>query len=765
MKHFLKPLGHCLTTAVMTSAMLRLYALPAVEAATPEPETTPPSTGEAANFNSAESLPSPDLTVSPPEATRPEVAPLPEVTPPELVPQESAPAPISEAAPAQTVEQPALTAPVPTAPEASGIEKPSGTSPIPTDPKPSANPPTEAADKPGNAPDSATPSPSSPKAEANSRPQTIAGMRQVLEKRLADIVEHDKPTREAQWQQNVIYTALQAAWKSEFARARQIAKHPALPSDVQTELLGKIAAIELQLSPQTAQQPSSATQPHSAQGNQPGRTVPSGYAGVNVGALSSYAGISLAKQCPAVNRATPPKAAQTATASASQATANSGNSSRQKPDFPDFVPALGQNLASRLAQLSQKPINLAKAPAGVSRQPVVAPHLFVGVASSSLKVQPQKLQPQKLEPQSDKPTPSVAPTTARTIPALPPAQLVQPVQPPSSSPTEVKAISAQLPSPRANPNADLGADLDSGADLNQSAPSASPSLDQIIGSTLNYSLAQLNIPFFQLPDPLNLAWNWWTAPSDSEKLSVSLPTRTDGNQADSSTFKPLAPSVEIGLGSPPLWQTVEQQLASLQPLRNARKLSIPSVSLATTSKPPVYDATALLEMSCGNAQLAHYEAGTYIVDPATSKRMGWVNLMFPLPIPAAITSAFGWRIHPISGNLSFHTGLDLGAPMGTPVMAALGGRVVAADYMGGYGLAVIVENPTTHQRNLYGHLSGIAVQPGMQVAQGAILGWVGSTGNSTGPHLHFESMIATENGWTAIDPLASAAVSVARGRE
>jgi murein DD-endopeptidase MepM/ murein hydrolase activator NlpD len=100
--------------------------------------------------------------------------------------------------------------------------------------------------------------------------------------------------------------------------------------------------------------------------------------------------------------------------------------------------------------------------------------------------------------------------------------------------------------------------------------------------------------------------------------------------------------------------------------------------------------------------------------------------------------------------------------MGTPVLAALSGRVVVADYMGGYGMAVVVENDTNHERNLYGHLSGIAVQPGMRIKQGAILGWVGSTGNSTGPHLHFESQIRTENGWTAVDPLASAAVAVAK---
>lgn len=271
-----------------------------------------------------------------------------------------------------------------------------------------------------------------------------------------------------------------------------------------------------------------------------------------------------------------------------------------------------------------------------------------------------------------------------------------------------------------------------------------------------------------LPYPFNLAWDWWTP-----NLAQKQPASEDVTNSDSASFLDslsastitFVDAAQLGLSNHALFQAWSQDLiAALQPARSAFKLSIPSLAVAKTvnakTQAVSYDTAALLAMSCRNAQLAS-QFSSYVVDPATSKKMGWVNLMFPLPIPAVVTSLFGWRIHPISGNLSFHTGLDLGAPMGTPVLAAQAGRVVAADDMGGYGLAVVVENSSTRERNLYGHLSGIAVQPGAQVSQGTVLGWVGSTGNSTGPHLHFETIVQTESGWTAIDPLAGAAVNVA----
>ncbi|MGF1495677.1 MAG: M23 family metallopeptidase [Elainellaceae cyanobacterium] len=133
-----------------------------------------------------------------------------------------------------------------------------------------------------------------------------------------------------------------------------------------------------------------------------------------------------------------------------------------------------------------------------------------------------------------------------------------------------------------------------------------------------------------------------------------------------------------------------------------------------------------------------------------------LRMIVPLPIPAAITSNFGWRTHPIYGDRRFHFGVDFGAPMGTPVIASVPGRVETSDYLDGYGLTVVLENPELGQRTLYAHLSRMAVQPGSWVEQGTVIGWVGSTGNSTGPHLHFEVHQSTPEGWVAVDPMQAA---------
>lgn len=127
------------------------------------------------------------------------------------------------------------------------------------------------------------------------------------------------------------------------------------------------------------------------------------------------------------------------------------------------------------------------------------------------------------------------------------------------------------------------------------------------------------------------------------------------------------------------------------------------------------------------------------------------GMMFPLSVPSPITSLFGWRVHPITGDRRFHAGTDLGAAMGTPILAAATGQVEVADYVGGYGLTVIL-NHSSAQQTLYGHMSEIFVQPGQVVQQGSVIGQVGSTGNSTGPHLHFEVRHLTSLGWVATDP-------------
>jgi hypothetical protein len=127
------------------------------------------------------------------------------------------------------------------------------------------------------------------------------------------------------------------------------------------------------------------------------------------------------------------------------------------------------------------------------------------------------------------------------------------------------------------------------------------------------------------------------------------------------------------------------------------------------------------------------------------------NFVFPLASPSAISSLFGWRIHPITGDYRFHAGTDISAPEGTPVLAAVAGQVITADFMGGYGLTVVVQHEDGNNVSLYAHLSEIFVQPGEFVEQGNALGRVGSTGFSTGPHLHFEWRHMTPDGWVALD--------------
>jgi murein DD-endopeptidase MepM/ murein hydrolase activator NlpD len=130
---------------------------------------------------------------------------------------------------------------------------------------------------------------------------------------------------------------------------------------------------------------------------------------------------------------------------------------------------------------------------------------------------------------------------------------------------------------------------------------------------------------------------------------------------------------------------------------------------------------------------------------------GGSGIVFPLSVAAPITSLFGWRVHPITGDRRFHAGTDLGAPTGTPILAAAKGQVESANWLGGYGLAVVI-NHGSAQQSLYGHMSEIFVQPGQWVEPGTVIGRVGSTGNSTGPHLHFEVRHLTQNGWVAVDP-------------
>ncbi|HAH62987.1 MAG TPA: M23 family peptidase [Treponema sp.] len=112
--------------------------------------------------------------------------------------------------------------------------------------------------------------------------------------------------------------------------------------------------------------------------------------------------------------------------------------------------------------------------------------------------------------------------------------------------------------------------------------------------------------------------------------------------------------------------------------------------------------------------------------------------MFKKPIAAAyrLTSPYGWREDPFTGVRSFHTGIDMACPQGTPIYASMGGKVLTAGWTNIFGNYVIISHPNGYQ-TLYGHMSKVIAKKGQIVNQGTCIGLVGTTGYSTGPHLHF----------------------------
>ncbi len=116
-------------------------------------------------------------------------------------------------------------------------------------------------------------------------------------------------------------------------------------------------------------------------------------------------------------------------------------------------------------------------------------------------------------------------------------------------------------------------------------------------------------------------------------------------------------------------------------------------------------------------------------------RMAW-------PVYGRISGRYGYRVHPVYRRRMMHTGLDIAAPHGTPIKSALAGRVKFSGWKGGYGRTVIVEHPNGYE-TLYGHCTKLLVSKGETVKRGETIAKVGSTGVSTGPHVHFE---VRENG-------------------
>ncbi|MBX7245998.1 MAG: M23 family metallopeptidase [Candidatus Sumerlaeaceae bacterium] len=124
------------------------------------------------------------------------------------------------------------------------------------------------------------------------------------------------------------------------------------------------------------------------------------------------------------------------------------------------------------------------------------------------------------------------------------------------------------------------------------------------------------------------------------------------------------------------------------------------------------------------------------------------RFIFPLASYKKLTSNFGYRVHPIGGNTKMHKGIDLSSRPGTKIFAGDAGTVRFAGWKGGYGYCVIIDHHNGYS-TLYGHCSKLIADAGDNVKRGEYIAEVGSTGASTGPHLHFE----VHKGETPIDPL------------
>lgn len=155
-------------------------------------------------------------------------------------------------------------------------------------------------------------------------------------------------------------------------------------------------------------------------------------------------------------------------------------------------------------------------------------------------------------------------------------------------------------------------------------------------------------------------------------------------------------------------------------------------------------AYASLTVSGKQYRLWRFEMPDGSVDYYDEKGNSMKKFLMRTPIDGArISSGFGMRMHPVLGYSKMHAGVDFAAPKGTPIYAAGDGKIETAGWVNGYGNFVKIRHSNNYETG-YGHMSAFArgIKPGTRVKQGTVIGYVGSTGRSTGPHLHYEIVIA-----------------------
>jgi hypothetical protein len=188
------------------------------------------------------------------------------------------------------------------------------------------------------------------------------------------------------------------------------------------------------------------------------------------------------------------------------------------------------------------------------------------------------------------------------------------------------------------------------------------------------------------------------------------------------------------------------------------------LALPVESRESMALADRMLELrSAVDVELPAYRADAFVLDTRIKHQREYIREIFdnlsqreqmieslPTTVPAVgrLSSGFGYRIHPIYGVGKLHTGVDIAAPTGTPIYAASGGVVAFAGRRNGYGNTIELDHGFGYH-SLYGHSSKLLVKTGDTITRGQLIALVGSTGASTGSHLHFEVIVDS----TKVDPL------------
>lgn len=230
----------------------------------------------------------------------------------------------------------------------------------------------------------------------------------------------------------------------------------------------------------------------------------------------------------------------------------------------------------------------------------------------------------------------------------------------------------------------------------------------------------------------------------NREAASSNSTASSGRSSVRQSLDRGSPSVAVENGDRP---SIERPTAIGS--RRTRTIDLQPTGIPVSARSRVRAVPTNIAYAPQTTVADYYSSGA--PRPEALRSSGETALLFPLSIPAQISSGFGFRVHPILGTQRFHSGTDIAAPQGTPVLAAYPGEVALADNVGGYGLMVAIRHEDGTQESRYAHLSQIFVHPGDRVERGDVIGLVGSTGLSTGPHLHFEWLHQMPTGWVAVD--------------